>query len=291
MKSLFLLISILIVSLAMSQVQPIQAQVNSDPDQVYLIIKNDGSRYVGKVLSQDAREVTLLTDNLGEIIIPKHEIKEIRPIEEGELTEDGRVKETGAFATRYYLSTNARAITKGDNYIVWNLYGPDIQFGVNDKFGVGLVTTWFGSPIIGTAKYSLVNKDKFGIAVGTLLGTGSWASPQYGIAVPFGSLTFGSQEKNVSLSLGYGGAWGDGESGGAALLSLAAMNRVNERVSLVFDSFIVGPENNSSAAIFIPALRLHSSPKKAFQIGFAGIAADGELLPIPFPFLQWFRKF
>jgi len=267
----------------------INAQAEND-NTTYLVIKNDGSRYVGQIVSQDSREVILLTKELGEIAIPKHEIKEIRELSTGEVNEDGTLKTSNPFATRYYITTNAQAISKGDNYIIWNLYGPDIQFGVSDNFGVGLMTSWFGSPIIGSAKYSLVRDKKIGVAVGTLLGTGSWASPQYGIAVPFGSFTYGSIEKNVSLSLGYGAVFGPGSSGGSPLFSLAGMNRINGRVSLVFDSFVV-TEDNEVAALIIPAIRLHSSPDKAFQIGFAGVAVDGELLPIPLPFLQWFRKF
>jgi hypothetical protein len=290
MKSFLFLLTLLTCSFAFGQANQAYAQTKSDSSQTHLIIKNDGSRYVGIILSQDAREVILKTKDLGEIAIPKHEIKEIRAVSDDEVTADGKMKDSGAFATRYYLTTNARAVSKGDNYIIWNLYGPDIQFGVTDDFGVGLMTSWFGSPIIGTAKYSVLKSEKVGVAVGTLLGTGSWASPEYGLAVPFGSFTYGSIDKNVSLSLGYGAVFGPGSSGGSPLFSLAGMNRINDRVSLVFDSFVV-TEDNEVAALIIPAIRLHSSPDKAFQIGFAGVAVDGELLPIPLPFLQWFRKF
>ncbi|MAL16611.1 MAG: hypothetical protein CL670_09450 [Balneola sp.] len=288
MKSSKLWVAFLSLILLIGFTDKINAQTDTDTT-TYLVIKNDGSRYIGQILSQDSREVVLLTKELGEIAIPKHEIKEIRELSTDEVNEDGSLKTSSPFSTRYYITTNAQAVSKGDNYIIWNLYGPDIQFGVSDNFGVGLMTTWFGSPIVGSAKYSLVNDKKIGVAVGTLLGTGSWASPEYGIAVPFGSFTYGSIEKNVSLSLGYGAVFGPGSSGGSPLFSLAGINRVSERVSLVFDSFVV-TEDSEVAALIIPAIRLHSSPEKAFQIGFAAVAADGELLPMPFPFLQWFRK-
>lgn len=288
MKLSKLRVAFLLLFLLAGLTHQIHAQTESDTTKTYLIIKNDGSRYVGKILSQDSREVVLSTQDLGEIVIPKHEIKEIRELTNDEITDEGRLRRDNTFATRYYISTNANPISKGENYIIWNLYGPDVQFGISDDFGVGLMTSWFGSPIIGSAKYSLVKKNKVGVAIGTLLGTGSWASPEYGIAVPFGSVTLGEVDKNVSLSVGYGAVWSGGSSGGSALYSLAGMNRISDRVSLVFDSFIV-TENSEIAALIIPAIRLHSGPKKAFQIGFAGVAAGGELLPVPFPFLQWFR--
>ncbi|WP_428234730.1 hypothetical protein [Gracilimonas sp.] len=288
MKSSKLWVAFLSLFLFVGLATQIQAQTETETTKTYLIIKNDGSRYVGQIISQDAREVILLTKELGEIAIPKHEIKEMRELTSEEITDDGRLRRENTFATRYYISTNANPISKGENYIIWNLYGPDIQFGISDDFGVGLMTTWFGSPIVGSAKYSLLKKNNVGVALGTLLGTGSWASPEYGIALPFGSVTLGEMEKNISLSVGYGAVFGPGSSGGSALFSLAGMNRISDRVSLVFDSFVV-MENNEAAALIIPAVRLHSGPKKAFQLGFAGVAAEGELLPFPFPFLQWYR--
>lgn len=287
MKSSKLWVAFLSLFLLAGLTSQIHAQTGSDTTKTYLVIKNDGSRYVGKILSQDSREVVLSTKDLGEIVIPKHEIKEIRELSEAEITDDGRLRRDNTFATRYYISTNANPISKGENYIIWNLYGPDVQFGISDDFGVGLMTTWFGSPIVGSAKYSLYKKNNVGIAIGTLLGTGSWAEPQYGIAVPFGSVTFGQIDKNISFSLGQGLAFGPGVSESTTLLSIAGMNRVSDRVSLVIDSFIFTGEY--PAALIIPAIRLHSGPNKAFQLGFAGVAADGELLPVPLPFLQWYR--
>ncbi|WP_421774810.1 hypothetical protein [Gracilimonas sp.] len=288
MKSSKLWVAFLSLLLLAGMTSQIYAQNESDTTKTYMVIKNDGSRYVGKIISQDSREVVLSTKDLGEIVIPKHEIKEIRELSEAEITDDGRLRRDNTFATRYYISTNANPISKGENYIIWNLYGPDVQFGISDDFGVGLVTTWFGSPIVGSAKYSLYKKNNVGLAIGTLLGTGSWASPDYGIALPFGSVTIGEINKNISLSVGYGAVFGTGSSGGGALFSLAGMNRVSDRVSLVFDSFVV-MEDSEAAALIIPAIRLHSGPKKAFQLGFAGVAVDGELLSFPFPFLQWYR--
>ncbi len=288
MKSSKLWVAFLSLFLLAGLTSQIHAQTESDTTKTYMVIKNDGSRYVGKIISQDAREVILLTKELGEVAIPKHEIKEMRELSSEEITDDGSLRRENTFATRYYISTNANPISKGENYIIWNLYGPDVQFGISDDFGVGLVTTWFGSPIVGSAKYSLVKKNNVGVAVGALLGTGSWASPDFGVALPFGSVTIGEIEKNISLSVGYGAVFGPGSPGGSALFSLAGMNRVSDRVSLVFDSFVV-MEDSEAAALIIPAIRLHSGPKKAFQLGFAGVAADGELLPFPLPFLQWYR--
>ncbi len=140
---------------------------------MYLVIKNGGTRYICKIISRDAREVLIETKELGQIVIPMHEIKEIRMLKDEEVNDAGDLRLKSAFATRYYFSSNARPISKGDNYIIWNLYGPDIQFGVGENFGVGLLTTWFGSPIVGSLKYSVFQHEKLSVALGSLVGTGS----------------------------------------------------------------------------------------------------------------------
>lgn len=292
MRSINVIVPFLLIFLLLGNLNQVRAQANSDTTKTYLIIKNDGSRYTGKIISQDAREVIILTKKLGEIVIPKHEIKEIRELDEDEITESGDIRESEIFSTRYFLTTNGLPLKKGESYIIWSLFGPDIQFGTGDNFGMGIMTTWFGSPIIGSAKYSFTSKNKLSFALGTLLGTGSWASPEYGIALPFGALTYGDAFKNISFSAGYGASWGGGYSGGRALFSVAAMNKVSDKFTLVFDSFIIsGTGNNDGGALLIPGIRLHTDPNKAFQIGFAGIAGGGEIVPFPLPMLQWFRKF
>ena len=269
----------------------VQAQTQRDTTKTYLIIKNDDSRYSGKIISEDAREVILLTQNLGEIAIPKHEIREIRELEEKELNADGSIKASQTFATRYFLSTNGIGIDKGDSYIIWNLFGPDAQFGVSDNVSLGIVTTWFGSPIIGSAKYSYSLSDKAHLGVGTLLGTGSWTNLDVFFGLPFASITSGDANKNFTFSVGYGFVAESSNADGRMLFYAAGITPINDKLSFVFDSyFLPFGEDLGSGALIIPGLRFQTEERKAFQIGFAGVAVDGELAPFPFPMIQWFRK-
>lgn len=270
---------------------PVQAQITYDSTKTYLIIKNDGTQFIGKITQQDSREITIITRQLGEIIIPKHEIREIRELDEEKLTEEGKLRPSELFSTRYFINTNGLPLEKGDSYIIWNLFGPDVHFGVQENVSLGIMTTWLGSPLIGSMKISReVGKNKH-LGFGALLGTGSWAALDYGIFLPFGSFTLGNAQKNLSFSAGFGASWGEEISGGRGLFSVATMNKINDRFNFVFDSFIfTGGDGDSGGALLIPGIRLQTDPNKAFQIGFAAFAADGDLLPIPLPFIQWFRK-
>lgn len=235
----------------------------------YKVIKQNGVEFVGKIISQDAREVLLETKDIGLVYIPKHEIKEIVKVKAGEEGVSGEL-----FSTRYFLTTNGFPVKKGDNYVQWNLFGPDFQFGVADHFGVGIMTSWVGMPVIGTAKYSReLGKNLHG-GLGFLGGTGSWAYPEVGLLLPFGFFTIGNRVNNVNFSAGYGALFNErteavytiqnipteyatnsvtaksttfNDSEGRVLLSLAGTLRLNSKFSFVFDSFfmLAGKETTS----------------------------------------------
>jgi hypothetical protein len=111
-----------------------------DPEKTYVVVKNDGTRFTGQILSSDAREIHMRTDRLGEVIIPKHEIQSV-----AEYTGAPEVY-SEVFATRYFITTNGLPIEKGDSYIQWTLIGPDVHFGIKDNMSIGVMTTWLASP-------------------------------------------------------------------------------------------------------------------------------------------------
>ncbi|MBW6499071.1 MAG: hypothetical protein K0B09_11825 [Bacteroidales bacterium] len=312
--------------------QDVPAEQVQEAPPLFVVVKNDGTRFYGHILSQDAREVLIETQETGQVYIPRHEIREIRQIASRELDERGYYVPGEVFSTRYAFTSNGLPSQKGENYILWNLFGPDIQFGVSDNVDLGIMTTWIGYPIIGTAKYSLpLNKD-WNLGLGLMLGTGSWAKSDLGMALPYGAITYGDRVMNFTFSTGYGGVWYKEEeyqyysdtyttervSEGSFFFSLGAMFKVGPRLSLVFDSFFMpaGKETTetftyqnynwetdsyytvtetytnqrSAILLMVPALRFQTRAEAAFQLGFAGIRADGETMAVPFPMLQWFRK-
>ncbi len=318
-KIIFILVFMSIASLSFAQQN---SSVSQDTTNTYRIIKTDGGQLIGKILQQDAREILILTNDNREVYIPQHVIKEIVLVSSSDFNVKGQFIGEDKFATRYFLTTNGLPIKKGEDYVQWNLFGPDLQFAVADNFGLGVMTSWVGVPIIGTAKYSFQFGENTQFAVGGLLGTGSWAALDYGGAVPFGTLSFGDRTKNIAFSGGYGAVWGDGETEGRAITSIAGMIKIGRRVSLVFDSFILLPGKTTSETVtytyyeynpstgndvlveetytetneknglslLIPGIRWHLGEGKAFQFGFTGVVSDGELLPIPIPMVQYYRS-
>ncbi len=237
---------------ATAQQQPLTEEQDTT---VYVVKKNDGTRYVGQILFQDAREVLMETREIGQVYIPRHEISEIRKVIPGEMLADGAFMPAEVFSTRYFITTNGLPIKKGESYILWNLYGPEFQFGISDNLGLGVMTSWLGTPIVGSIKYSIPINEKWNAGLGTLVGTGSWAMPDFAGILPYGVITWGDRVKNINLSVGYGGVTyksevydyngmdsnyrEERENEGSFLISVAGMAKITNTVSIVFDTFII----------------------------------------------------
>lgn len=288
MKTLLFLLSFLFLSnISFSQNDTIAVQDTN----TYRFIKLDGGELIGKILSQDAREVLIVTSDNRKIYVPQHTIKEMVIVNTSDFNNKGDFIGEDKFATRYFITTNGLPIKKGEHYVQWNLFGPDFQFGLGDNLGVGIMTSWLGIPIIGTIKKSWELGEKTQFALGGLIGFGSWAAPRFGGALPFATLSFGSRKSNIAFSGGYGAVWFDGFVNGQAITSVAGMTKVSPKISLVFDSFILMPSGNGNGfALLIPGVRWHQSEGRSIQFGFTGVIADGDLIPIPIPMVQWYRS-
>lgn len=170
------------------------------------IEKFNGTTYLGKIISDDGREILLETSNIGRIYIPKNEIKTMSSEKTHELNITGKLAEYFAFNTRYAFTNNALPIKKGDHYASISWYGPEVHFAVSKGLSVGVMSTWLAVPVVLAIKYTLPSKnEKIHFSIGSLLGSSSYANNFKG----FGGLqwmtgTYGNTINNFSISLGYG---------------------------------------------------------------------------------------
>lgn len=293
-------ILLLLVSSTYGQQNIKLTEVNKN--KLYIFETNDGAEVSGKLISFDEKEVLIESISMGKISIPKYQLKSIREVNEGDISETGQVLKDNIFASRYFITTNGLPIKKGDSYVLFNWYGPDLQFGIADNFSIGVMTSWLATPIIGTFKYTMELSENSSLGIGALVGTLGWTGLDVGGALPFLALTFGDRKNNISFSAGYGVVWDDFFNGidGEGLVSVAGMTRITNSLSFVFDSFIIpGFGTNSTTsftALLIPGLRLQNKENLALQFGFTGIySADynesGGFLPLPVPMAQLYWKF
>ncbi|NBR14561.1 MAG: hypothetical protein EBQ94_07465 [Flavobacteriales bacterium] len=177
--------------------------VESDTNN-YLITRNNGIEIIGKIISDDGREVLISTVALGNIYIPKSDIQSIKKIDVEEDIIRGEYRSTGAFTTRYQFSTNCFPIKKGENYALVNLYGPEVHFAVTTNFSVGIISTWIASPLVLALKYTIPTRnEKLNFGVGTLLGTTGYFNQGRGFGgLHWGMVTYGTRMNNLTFSAG-----------------------------------------------------------------------------------------
>ncbi len=345
LKTVFL---ILLIALSILLSIPALCQEHTSQDStIYMITKNDGTKFIGQIISQDEREVLIETTSIGRVFIPRHEIRRIEEVKKNKYNNSGVYIGDNIFATRYFITTNGFPLKRGESYIQWNLHGPDFQFGIGKNFSVGAMTSWIGIPVIATFKYAYEANDYLSFAVGFLGGSGTYYKPDLGVMLPFVTKTYGNRKNNISFSGGYAGVYSKQgsytytilnspeqwtsfinsydyeivesmEFDGRIMLSVAAMLRLSDKVSFVFDSFFVlkstsktreqlGSRNividgqtynqyyifeeripGPSIKLFLPGIRWQTDENRAFQFGFSGFYFDDEV--IPYPFIQWYRK-
>ena len=266
--------------------QETSTAIESQPGKIFVVIKNDGTEFIGTIITQDEREVIMDTEKIGRVAIPRHEIREIREADTDDLSQ-GEYLGSKIFSSRHFLTLNALPLERGEHYAAVNLYGPEAYFTLADNFTLGGITSWVGVPIVASLKYTFHVNQNLHFGLGLYGGTLSWASIKSVGGLAYGSVTIGNFKNNLTLSGGYAGVT-DGEdfSGSEPLLSIGGMVKLGKSVSLVGDSFIYAGPN--PVALVMPGLRFSRQEGRAFQFGLAGIVFEGEAIPFPIPILGWF---
>lgn len=254
------------------------------PDYKYQVVLQDGTRHIGYVISDDAREIVLKTDTLGEIVIPKYLVKSITLYVATEKTSNEEM-----FATRYFFTTNGLPIEKGDSYIQWTLFGPDTHFGISNDISFGVLTSWIGIPVIASIKKSHQVDGDYSFALGSLFGTNIWNPGTFFMALPYASVTRGNAGRNISFSAGFGYVSLENEQQSQFLFSIGGLRTYSRTGTFVFDSMIL-PFEEEFLVILIPGFRFQTRENTAWQFGLPGIYVSGESNPVGFPMVSWFRK-
>jgi hypothetical protein len=253
----------MVISIDYSYAQTDSTKVENE--KLYVITKNDGTQYIGKIISDDGRELLIVTEKLGKIYIPKSEVKEIKEVLNSEDIKNGEFQEIGPFSTRYYFTTNAFGIKKGEDYAMIHLYGPEVHFALTDKFSLGIMSTWIASPIALAAKYSFENeKNKVHFSLGSIVGSSGYLSNFRGFGgLHWASVTYGQRKQNITFSAGYGyfntgvkstnydPIIGSPISSSpttikAPIVSIAGIAKVSKSASFIFDSMIAFDQHSET---------------------------------------------
>lgn len=208
-----------------------------------VVVKNDGARYVGYILSDDAREILMETEQVGLIYIPKHLIKSIAPFKKEDVVTEEVAKDTSNkappieeptdsdlvdelsqeeepdiesdstelenhLASKYIQLDNAIPLRKGDAFVKIMPLGVEAQFPVTKNWSIGGWSTYWGFPMGFRTKYSFPMQENMHFSADLIAGTmafGSLAdfSIRDGGISPSFTFTLGDRKSNFSVKLGY----------------------------------------------------------------------------------------
>jgi len=213
----------------------------------------DGNVFVGFFVTEDSLALVIKTENLGEIKIPRNNIKRKTELKEA--------KKVGSEfwlpnpqSSRYFWAPNGYGLEKGSSYYqnIWVLYN-QFSFGLSDNFsiGAGMVPLFlFGgtaTPFWIVPKLSIpVVENKFNVGTGAFLGT--VIGEQTGVfGLLYGTTTFGSRDDNLSLGLAYGFA--DGEWLKVPIINVSYLVRTGPKGYFVGENYVISFEGEVVALI------------------------------------------
>lgn len=202
MKNIISSIILLFLALQISAQTP--SETEEKKENLVLIIKNSGGEYIGEIVSDDGREILLITKTIGRIYINKSEISSISKVDENvKSNKNGEFRASGPFTTRYYFTNNALPIKKNENYALVHVYGPEVHFSIGNKTSLGLMASWIASPIGLVLKQQIYSKNKFHVSLGSILGSSGYINQgqTYG-GLHWGTITIGDRTSNISFSAG-----------------------------------------------------------------------------------------
>lgn len=319
-KQLLTLLLILVSSISYGQVSD-----STTISKKSVVTLHSGEQIIGKIISDDGREILIISEKVGKLYISKSTIKEINELDGTvKIMEDGDYILEGPFTTRYSFTANALPIKKNVNYAMINLFGPEIHFAVSNKLSLGIMSTWLGSPLALVGKYTFnSSKDaKLNFAMGAMIGSSGYFNKAQGYGgLGWGIITYGNRIDNISLSAGYGFLGNNSGSSlnpytGGPLVSIAGITKIGKKASLIFDSMFSFMQRNINEEIYVtdsngyliystmvvkrdiisfflmPGFRFQSTESKAFQVSLAGVIykRGSDTFTFPMPMCSWFFK-
>lgn len=208
----------------------------------------DGNTYIGIILEQTNETISIKTDKLGEISIPRSEVKRITQLTVTK-SKDGTYWLENPQSTRYFWAPNGYSLKKGEGYYqnVWIMFNQAV-YGFTDHFsgGVGVMPLFLfagaSTPAWITAKFSVpVVKDKVNLGVGGLAGT-VIGEENTGFGILYGISTFGSRDKNLNIGLGWG--YAGGEMARNPTVSIGGMIRTGAKGYFITENYFIGTTDN-----------------------------------------------
>jgi hypothetical protein len=208
------------------------------------ILLNDNRNIIASLLDLSSSQIQVQSEALGDLTIPRSNINSLRylPMVAGGQRD---ILFDNPHPTRYFFGPSAIPLKKGERYYQ-NAYilANSVQYGINDNFSIG------GGAVIPfaffiTPKWGKQVASKWHLGGGMLAATSFIKDLNFGLAVAYGSATYGSKEHNVTLNAGWGAVKQQDPNSSYAwrgarrpMFTISAMTRISNRVMLVTENWL-----------------------------------------------------
>lgn len=276
---------------------------SSDAEYTVELVNN--TSITGKKVSDDGREVGIMTKDRGLILIPKYEIKSITLVSSMPVVSGNRVF-PNPHPSRYYYSPSGIPMKKGEGYIQSICYlAFQAQYALTDNWSIGATTPLWAAPFLVNAKFTNVlresadKKKNVYLAAGIQAGTLSYIDPGTWLGVGYVGLTFGNPESNITINGGLLGVSRKRYTYNYPTYTVSRDNQTRPAVSLSWNQRVSATASFMGEFWYVgdyiiggPGLRFYSGRKNAIDIALlGGYDLDFRDGIFGIPFVSWTRKF
>ena len=262
----------------------------------YIYEFRDGTTIIGTFVKEEVGNIYITEMDGKETYLPRVMVAQIHEVTDDNI-KDGEYWFKNLHDSRYFFSPTAFSLEEGEGYYnhsYWWLW--QVQYGISDNFSIGGGTSILGFPATLNAKMSFeINTDlNYSLGwfwVGDLFGhTGNALGDRSLLNMPYGVITQGSKENNITLGAAYNIA--SPSSGAAApisserlVLNTGGTFRLGRRFSFVFEAWIFNERNEGSTEITLmggPGIRYFRKINRVTAKNGAGAKTfDFQLMHFP----------
>ncbi|MBP6186005.1 MAG: hypothetical protein KA479_13770 [Saprospiraceae bacterium] len=272
--SLYVLLGFLIL---ISSSDSIVAQEPAERDTLSIVETTDGNTYIGSILSiQDT--MVVLSTSLGILNIPKNKISSITTPKKDQMVE-GEFWPENPHSSRHFWGPSGYGLRKGEGYYqnTW-IWLNQASYGITDNFSIGggLVPLFlFGAteilPVWLTPKINLPYRNgKGAFGFGTIL-FGLLGEEDVYAGILYGTNTFGTRDKQLTLGLGYGYS-SDGGFASTPTISVSGMMRTSKKWAILTENYLISAGEQTTFGLISGGARYMG---RRLAIDFGGIIPVG----------------
>lgn len=248
-----------------------------EPPRMVKIKTDEGRMFFGELMKNDAHEVIIMTENLGEVAIEKMRIVSIENSSEAERIQE---ESFNPQPSRYFFAPSAFQMKKGEGYyqntmLVYN----QLSFGISDHITVGLpfllpfyggVTVKAGTPLTPMDEQGKALHASTGLIYVTPITGGQL---DRGVGLSFVNLSFGSESRHFTAGVGrffqtiFTSIEEDGTFIGNAIFNIAGMAKVGNNMWLMTENYFLFEDNGAATGFVAVGFRKGRSRAKGTMLG------------------------